>query len=337
MALPGSSKPATLKDIARMAGVSAMTVSNALNNRYGVSEKTKKRVCEVANQLKYTPNQVAQSLRSAKTQTIGVVMSDSSQYVFSQLLRGIEHAATKVGYSILLANTDQKRAAESKAIDLLVSKRIDGLLLVAPLSTEPEDIARIQAMNVPFVFLMRTPSVPMVDYVTNDNYMGGYLGAGHLCRTRVNNVVFLALDSASGRDRMRGQAQCLRDNGLDISDCPVEWISPQIEEGYSAMKRILGKGYKKGTICCGCDIVAVGAIEAILENGFTIPHDFQLIGYDDFDMAPYLRTPLTTVRQPVYQIGEEGFGVLINRIDDPDSPYQSIILQPELIVRKSTV
>jgi DNA-binding LacI/PurR family transcriptional regulator len=329
-------KPVTIKDLAEKASVSAMSVSNALNNRGRLSEKTKRHILKIAHELNYMPNLVAKSLRKAQTRTIGVVMSDSSQYVFSKLLLGIEQEASKIGYSVLFANTDQKRDFEIKAIDLLVSKRIDGLLLAAPLAVGERDIERLKSLKVPFVFLMRTSEFEGVEFVTNDNLRGGYLSMKHLYETGERDFGFLPIDSLSGRKRMEGCKKFLLEKNIFIKEYPVESSLPQIGDGYSAMERLLARGFRNGAVCCGCDLIAVGALKAIFEAGLSVPEDFRLIGYDDFDMAPYLRVPLTTIRQPIYQIGVEGFQLLINRLDQPDSPYHKIILEPELIVRNST-
>jgi DNA-binding LacI/PurR family transcriptional regulator len=329
-------RPVTIKDLAEKAGVSAMSVSNALNDRGRLSEKTRRHIMKIARELNYMPNLVAKSLRKAQTRTIGVVMSDSSQYVFSKLLLGIEQEASKTGYSILLANTDQKEDLEIKAIDLLVSKRIDGLLIAAPLAVSEEDIKRLESLKVPFVFLMRASGFEGVEFVTNDNLRGGYLGMKHLYETGERNFGFLPINSPSGRKRMEGCEKFLREKNIFIKEYPAESSLPQIDDGYSAMKRLLAGGFRNGAVCCGCDLIAVGALEAIFEANLSVPEDFRLIGYDDFDMAPYLRVPLTTIRQPTYRIGVEGFHLLINRLERPDSPCHKIILEPELIVRNST-
>jgi DNA-binding LacI/PurR family transcriptional regulator len=329
-------KPVTIKDLAKKAGVSAMSVSNALNNRGKLSEETKRHIMKIARELNYMPNLVAKSLRKAQTRTIGVVMSDSSQYVFSKLLLGIEQEASKTGYSVLLANTDQKKDLEIQAIDLLVSKRIDGLLIAAPLAVGEGDIERLKSLKVPFVFLMRTSGFEGVEFVTNDNLQGGYLGMKHLYETGERNFGFLPINSPSGRKRMAGCEKFLLEKNIFIKEYPVESSLPQISDGHSAMKRLLAGGFRNGAVCCGCDLIAVGALKAIFEANLSVPENFRLIGYDDFDMAPYLRVPLTTIRQPTYQIGIEGFRLLINRLDQPDSPCHKIILEPELIVRDST-
>ncbi|MGE4353232.1 MAG: LacI family DNA-binding transcriptional regulator [Oscillospiraceae bacterium] len=331
-----STRPTTLKDVANKAGVSAMAVSNALNNRGRISAQTYEKIIKAAKELNYTPNQVAKSLRKSRTCTIGVVMSDASHYVFAELLRGISHAASQKNYSVLLADTGGDPSAEEKMVQLLLSRRIDGLIMAAPSAVNQADIERLKAFNTPFVFLMRTSEFMDVEYIVNDNISGCYQGIKHLYETGSREFIFITIDSSSGRDRIKGYRQYLDQQQLNFEDYYSINALPQIDSGYEAMKKILNKGYRHGTVCCGCDMIAIGAMDAIYEANLSIPKDFRLFGYDDLEMAPYLRVPLSTVRQPFYEIGVEGFRVLINRIENPDSPIQSVILQPQLVIRQST-
>ncbi len=327
----------TLKDVALEAGVSMMAVSKALNNKGGVSSETQKKIEAAAKKLNYTPNLVAKSLRSAKGYTIGVVMSDSSQYVFSKLLQGIESAASEAGYSVLLANswqTDDK--SEHKAIELLVSKRIDGLILAAPVGSATKDIERLKSLGIPFVLLMRTPTLSGADYVSNDNMIGGYESVKYLCETGDKKLFFIALDSSSGHERISGYKKYISEKGQDFGGYYIDAVRPTIEAGYGAMNKILARGVTEGDICCGCDLIAIGAMNAILDNNLAIPRDFRLLGYDDFELTKYLRVPLSTVRQPIFSIGVEGVNLLLKRMENPSLPFQSVILQPELVLREST-
>lgn len=329
-------KPTTLKDVAQKAGVSAMAVSNALNHRGRISTKTYEKIVRVAKELNYTPNQVAKSLRKARSYTIGVVMSDASHHVFAELLRGISHAASLQNYSVLLADTGGDPQTEKRAARLLLSRRIDGLILAAPSLVAKEDVMRLKAFNTPFVFLMRTSEFPGVEYIVNDNVSGCYQSIRHLYETGSRDFSFITIDSSSGRDRIKGYQQYLSRHQLNFEDFDSEVALPRIDAGYAAMRELLKRGSRGGAVCCGCDTIAIGAMNAIFEAGFSIPGDFRLIGYDDLEMAQYLRVPLSTVRQPFYEIGAEGFRVLINRIEHPDSPYQSVVLQPKLVIRSST-
>lgn len=334
--MAGSARRTTLKDVALEAGVSTMSVSKALNNKHGVSEATKKRIFEAVKKLNYTPNSVAQSLRSSKTNTIGVVMSDSSPHVFSDLLQGVSKAASDSGYGVLLTNTGQDQDREKQAIDLLISKRIDGLIVAAPVKIDAGELERVISMGIPIIFMMRAPQIPGIDYVINDNYFGGIVSARHLYEKGARDFYFITMDSHVGRERMRGYTEYLAQQNMDTSKMPVYHAKPQIQDGYDAMREILDKGITSGAVCAGCDMIAIGAMSAILNRGLRIPEDFRLMGYDDIDLAGYLRVPLTTIRQPIYDIGVQGVQLLLNRMEEPKSPYQSLVLQPQLIERHST-
>ena len=325
----------TLKDVAREAGVSSMTVSKALNGKPGVSEETRRRIETIARRLRYSPNRVAQSLRQSKTDTIGVVMSDSSQNVFANLILGLSQAAAAAGYGVLLTSTGQDAGRETEAIDLLVSKRVDGIVLAAASGIGRAEVEALGAQGIPLVFLMRAPRSVEVDQVINDNHLGGHLSADYLYRRGYRDFYFIGLDSSPGRERVRGYRDCLAGHGMDAGRLPVQYTDPTIADGQAAMRRLLREGLRSGTICCGCDMIAIGAMDAILEAGFAIPGDFRVIGYDDFDLAGYLRVPLTTICQPIGEMGAEGFRLLKSRIDEPERPCRSIILPPRLVVRES--
>lgn len=331
-------KRVTLKDIAKEAGVSVMAVSKVLNGKGGISRETSQRVQAIARTLRYRPNQIAKSLRADETKTLGVVVSDSSQLVFAKVIRGIEDTAARAGYSVIVANTDQNAEREKKAVELLLDKRIDGLILAAPLRTDGGEIQDLLLMGPPLVLLMRTSETAEVSCVINDNYAGGYEILSHLLATGSRDIRFLSLPgtSQSGQSRRQGYRKALAEYGLAFDEIRVLECPPAIEAGYQAMNQLLDRGLTGGAICCGCDLIAIGAIRAIQEHQFRIPADFQVTGYDDIDLADYLSVPLTTMRQPKYEIGCEGVRLLLEQIKDPSLPPRQIILPSSFIKRQST-
>lgn len=331
-------KTATLKDVAREVGISPMAVSKALNGKGGVSPETMSRVMEAAKRLNYTPNVVAKSLRLNNTKTIGVVVSDSSQTFFAKVVKGIEDTASEHGYSIILCNTDQNYEKEKKAVQILINKRIDGLILAASMLTRREDVAFLKSFGVPFVFLIRRSESDEVDYVINDNVIGAYQMIGYLIRSGSRSIRFVNLyeESPSGKDRLAGYRKALEEAGIPYDPRLVTNVKPTIEDGYAAMRQVLDRGEPVETVFCGCDVIGVGVMEAILEKGLAIPGDVRLAAYDDIDFASYLRVPLTTVRQPKYTIGCKGTELLIEKIRNADREAQHLILKPELIIRQST-
>lgn len=330
-------KKATLKDIAREANVSAMTVSKAINNKPGVSEQTRKQILEIAEKLHYSQNLIAQSLRINKTQTIGAVLSDSDDLVISKVLKGIQDCAESRGYSVIIANTDRQSKRERKAIATMCSKQIDGLLLVAPTLCSNEDIERLRCYDIPFAFLLRKNNMQSIDYVINDNFLGGYQTVMHMLNEGCRKFQFIALlRSQYLADRERGYLQALRDYGIPKEDYRVIYAPPELEAGYQATQEILKENWKFDALVCGCDMIAVGAMDALLQSGVRIPEDVRVIGYDGIDLGRYLRVPLSTMAQPLYDIGYSGTEILLDRIDSPDMAARRLVLTSELIVRDST-
>lgn len=330
-------RKATLKDIATATGVSAMTVSKALNNKGGVSPATRQRILEVAKELHYSQNLVAKSLRVDETKTLGVVLSDSSEMVTSRILRGIQDVSSANGFSVITVNTDHKPDAEHTAIQTLISKRIDGLLLVAPTLNSDEDMEWLRNLGVPFTMLMRQNPEAMVDTVINDNYLGGYQSVEHLVQQGCQTFFFLMIEnSISSQERLRGYKQALNDFRIDEKKCKFVSAAPSPEAGFNAIIQSLEHIRDYDAVVCGCDIMAMGAMEALLDAGIQIPKDICLIGYDGIEPCRYLRVPLTTVAQPLYQIGAQGTDVLLDRIKYPDTAVRKMVLKSELIVRQST-
>ncbi len=335
--VPGT-KRVTLKDVAKEAGVSAMAVSKVLNDKGGISKETSERIREAVQRLNYRPDNIAKSLRVQETKTIGVVMSDSSQLVFAQVLRGIQDAAATSGHSVIIANSDQNAEKEKKAVDVLLSQRIDGLILAAPIRHRPDELAEFKAIHTPIVVLMRSSSGTGIDSVENDNFQGGHDIVDYLLRTGSDKIHFLSLPRSSqpNQFRLRGYRQAFQDHGLTFDPDQVRYCEPFVEDGYMAMSQLLDEGLSGGAICCGCDLIAIGAIKAIQERGLCIPQDFRVTGYDDIELMDHLSVPLTTIRQPKYEIGFEAVRLLLERISDPGRISRNITLRSELVIRKST-
>ena len=330
-------KRTTIKDIAAACSVSLMTVSRVLNNKRGISKSTAALVWEAARALNYTPNLVAKSLRVKETRTLGVVISDSSHLLFAKMLKGIGDAATAAGYSIIFANTNQSREMEAEAIDVLTNKRIDGLLLAAPLRTDEDSLRGLKRSGVPFVLLMRSGG-KVADSVVNDNYHGARAIVDYLVQSgsRYIQMINLPRESQSGKERARGFRQAMKSHGLHCRAENILFSKPFIDDGEKAMLRLLDRGVRSGAIFCGCDLIAIGAMRAIASRGLNVPSDIRICGYDDIEMLDYMKVPLTTMRQPAYAIGETGVQLLVDRIRNPGRKPRHVVLPSDLIIREST-
>ena len=329
---------ATLKDIAAEAGISTTAVSKVLNNKGGISKQTQARVLEIAKRLDYRPNIVARSLKVNSTKTIGLVVSDSSHSFFGSVIKGAEEAAARHGYNIILANTNRSSKNEKDAINILLEKRIDGLLLASSMLTKKTDKAFMDSLGVPYVFLIRRSADKKAPFVGNDNIAGALQIVDYLIQTGSRDIHFLNMDkeSTSSKDRLTGYMRALEQNGIAYDPGLVYNVRPEIEDGYAVMRGILESGEKVRALFCGCDILSVGAMKAIFEKELRIPEDIRVCGYDDIEFAAHLRRPLTTMRQPKEVIGVKGIELLLDRIEKKTDLPDLVVLKSELVVRTST-
>lgn len=329
----------TLKDVAQAANVSAMTVSKVLNGKPGISKQTREAILEIAERMNYSPNLIAKSLRVNKTKTVGVILSNTSEMVTSTVLRGIQDVAEIQGYSVLRSNTDRKIEREMEAIRTLISKRVDGLILIAPMLHSDEDISELQKLQIPLISLLRKKDSMSIDTVTGDNFFGGYKSVQHLIEQGCRSFQVIALSDIYGlSDRQAGYEQAFRDFRVPQDCVNVVYGGPFVDSGYRTMNRIFSESKADfDAVICSCDMIAIGAMESLLEHGVRIPQDVRVIGYDGIYMAKYLRVPLTTIEQPLHQIGEEGMRILLERIHFPNISVRKIVLKNELVVRASTV
>ena len=328
----------TMKTIADSLGVSVMTVSKAINNKPGVSDNTRQRILDVARELGYVPNLTAKSLRMHQSSTLGVVLSDSSEMVTSKVLRAIEDTCFEHGYDVIVANTDRSPQRERNAVSTLMSKQIDGLIMVAPLLCTEADIEALRQYDKPFVFLMRKNDSAPLDSVINDNYLGGWQIIEHLIDEGCQRFLFLLIEnSQSSEERRVGFMDALARHRIDEGSCRFLHTAPNIASARSAMEEQLKEGIDCDVVVCGCDLQAIGAMDALLSAGMRIPQDICVTGYDGVELAQYLRVPLTTVNQPFYEIGKQGTEILLDRIKYRDMPVRKTVLKSRLVCRESSM
>ena len=331
-------KAVTLKNIADELGLSITAVSKALRGEGGIGDDTVKRVCETAKRMNYLPNSVAKSLRAGETKTLGLIVSDSSFSFFTPVIEGVEKCAAEYGYNIILCNAYSNVEKEKESVRILANKRVDGLILAASMLNSEEHRPFLDSFGIPYVFVIRKIETDQSDYVINDNINGSFQMVDYLIKTGSKNIFFINIYEkiTSYSDRKIGYMRALCENGIPFDETRMYGAKPTVEDGYAAMKRILASNRQIDAVFCGCDVLAIGAIEVILESGLRIPQDIRVAGYDDIEYAAYLRVPLTTVRQPKYKIGKMGTEILIDRIQGKFDGVQNIMLRPDLVLRHST-
>ena len=324
----------TLKKVAERAGVSINTASRAINNKPDVNAETKKRVLKAAKELGYVRNATAVALRTRKTRTIGVVIADNRNPFYAEVLSGMEAAARKKNYHIILANTQRDYKQEEEAINLLLAKRVDGLL-IAPVQDKDDDIRRLIETNIPCVIVGRYFNDIETDAVYNDEVKGGFLATEYLIKKGHKKIAFIDgfLYKSPARGRLEGYKKALKDYGIPIDERLITVGDIDVEDGYSRTKQLFEQDIDFTALFAYNDMMAFGAIRAIKEKGLGIPEDIGLVGYDDIPFSSLMNPPLTTIRLKKQEMGMESVNLLLSRINGRRKRVKKIMLDVELIVR----
>ncbi|MGQ9632523.1 MAG: LacI family DNA-binding transcriptional regulator [bacterium] len=327
----------TIKDIAERAGVSANTVSRALNNRPEISEETKRRILKIAEEAGYIPNSLARGLVSRRTKTIGVTVGDNRNPFFAGIVKAIEDRARERGYNIILCNTDEECDREKEAIRLLREKMVDGLL-ITPVDRRGEYIRELKRAGTPFVLISRYLDDIETDYVINDNVNGAYQAVKYLIERGHKRIGLIAgpPQISPATDRFKGYRKALDESGIGFDESLVKWNNVKIEDGQRSAKELLEMEGRPTAIFAFSDFVALGALRAIRDAKLKIPRDIGLVGYDDVEFSEFLEVPLTTVHQPRARMGIVATDILIDKIEGKGpGGAQQVVIQPELVVRES--
>lgn len=330
----------TIKDIARLSGVSPTTVSKVINSKdHDIGEETRIRVREIIKEHGYTPNIVARSLVTKKTSTIGIIIPDIRNPFFPELIRGAEDTAHILGYNLIICNTDDNPAKEKIYLDILKKKMVDGIIFTASSS---ESFHQTNGFGIPTVVVDRDINTEnIIGRIIVDNIKGGYLAAEHLIERGCKKIGFISGDKISrpSIERYTGYKRALENNGYRNYEEICRFGSFKSEYGYEAAKEILKEHPDIDGLFCASDLIAIGAMKAIMEKGMQIPKDIKIVGFDDIYISKYLNPELTTIRQPIYKIGERAAKMLIaslkSKTQNTDEEKFDV-LDTELIIRKST-
>lgn len=325
----------TLKDVAQRAGVSYATVSRVLARKVDVRSETARRVFEAADALGYVPNRAARSLRTRRTKIIGVIVSDIQYEFFPPLVRAIEDQASELGYSVLLCNADERPAKQAKYVNLLMEENVSGAI-VAPTGKDPESLRSMHDAGIPMVLVDRTVASLDVDAVVVDNVDAAYRATLHLFDQGFTSIAaIVGSDAATTADeRLAGYVAAVRERGADHRPDWVRRGSPTMESGYAAMMALLGLDDPPDAVFLSNHLLAAGAFQASKERGAN--QRIGLVTFDDEPWASFVDPPLTTIKQPTYQIGRVAIDMLLSRIGGLDEPARLRVLPTELVVRRST-
>jgi len=328
---------ATMKQVAERAGVSTSTVSHVINNTRVVSDDVRERVTAVIAEMRYIPSAVARSLKNDRTHTIGMMVPNNSNPYFAELIQGIEDAAFKVGYNVILCNAYDDPRKQAAYLRVLIEKRIDGMILVA--SGADEELARLLAhQQTPMVLVDREVAGVQADFVEADHETGGYLATRHLVELGHRAIACISgpRDLPPSLDRVNGYRRALAEAGLDAPPGYLVYSNFTSEGGYRAVQQLLALNKRPTAVFVGNDLMAIGGLCAASEAGLRIPSDLSVIGYDDIALASYSTPRLSTMAQPKYEMGQRIVSMLVERIMGSAQPLRRELLQTRLIARQST-
>jgi DNA-binding LacI/PurR family transcriptional regulator len=330
-----------LKDVARLSGVSIATASRVLTSPHLVQEATRERVQRAIDTLQYRPSRVARRLRRdpARTHLVGLVVPDIQNPFFADLARGVENVAQEHGYMVFVGNSDEDADKERNYLELMRAESVDGIILPPTAQVEPalEALAR---GGIPVVCVDRRLGGVSLDTVVADNVRGAREATEHLIRLGHRRIGFIEgrPHLSTSRERLEGYRHALQDAGAPFDPTLVRAGDSRQASGFRLARELLEDTSPAGrpsALLVGNNLMTLGALGAIRELGLCIPDDVAIIGYDDLPWAPAFDPPLTAVRQPAYEMGRRATELLLSRVDEPQREPRLVVLEPELVVRRS--
>jgi LacI family transcriptional regulator, galactose operon repressor len=331
----------TIIDIAKKLKISASTVSRALNDHPDIKEETKNQVKKLAKKLNYSPNLIAQSLKSNKTTVIGVIVPEIKHDFFSSAISGIEEVAYHSGYTILVCQSNESYEREVVNTNALMHQRVAGLIVSISQSTRNGDhFQELINRGIPLVFFDRAFNDISTHKVIIDDAKSAYTAVMHLIERGHKKIAhFSGPDSLEiCKQRLKGYKNALKKGNLPLSNKLIRYGGLHETDGYNSMDSLLKENIIPDAIFAVNDPVAIGAFQRIQETGLKIPKDIAIVGFSNNKITSLIDPPMTTVNQPSFEMGKKAAEILIEIIENQKSNTQreTIVLEAELIIRKST-
>lgn len=327
----------TIREVAKKAGVSSTTVSHVINHTRFVSEDVSERVRSAMDELGYRPNALARSLRRGETKTLGLIMPDSANPFFAEIAKEIEKTVFSSGYSLILCNTNGDLEREKFYTEVLLAKQVDGVIFVAA-GDETESLLQLVNRKLPMVVVDRYFGDLPVDIVLTNNYLGGYNATRHLIEQGHRRIAVICGPSnvTPSADRVRGYRSAMQDSGLEVDEELVAAGNFDSESGLKCARQLLDVKTPPTAIFACNDLMAIGAVRAVSENGLRIPEDMALVGFDNIELASYTVPALTTIDQREGLLGKTAGEMLIERIQTPSKEHHRVVIDNQLIIRESS-
>ncbi|WP_179021123.1 LacI family DNA-binding transcriptional regulator [Winogradskyella forsetii] len=339
-------KEVTLKEIAETLGMSVSTVSKALKNYPDVSKKTKRLVKETAEVLNYKPNAFAVNLRTKESKTIGLIIPEVVHHFFSSVIKGIIARAEKKGYLVIILQSNESYELEKKQLDLLLSKRVDGILISLANGTgDFKHLNNLISQELPLVMFDKIAKIVNCSKVIIDDRKAAYMATQHLIDSGCKRIAHFRgpLLPQNSIDRFLGYKKALMDNGLTYDPSLVyicECGDNSFEEGKENARKLFNDHKDVDGIFINTDLVAIGAMTELNKLGINIPEDISIVGFSNWFMSSVISPTLTTINQPGYDMGKEAFKLLYKEIKKRKQnlpvKFKTVALETKLIKRAST-
>jgi LacI family transcriptional regulator len=337
-----NAKKVSMKDIAKEAGVSTALVSYVING----NEKEKRvgkeiaiKIREIAKKLNYQPNQVAKSLRSGKTFTIGLVIADISNPFFANIARVVEDEARRKGYTVIIGSCDEKAEKAWDLIKVLINRQVDGFIIVASEHSE-DQIKHLQENKIPFVLLDRHFPELNTDFVATDNFRASFDGCEHLIHMGYKKISLIAykLDMQHMHERIKGYQSALKENEVEVKE---EWlVKVEFENLENEVKQaidcFLKMENRPEALMFATYGLAINGLKYINELKLKVPNDFAIVSFGQAEIFELYYCPITYLLQPLEDLGVKAVEVLLNKINNKDSPLTQVLMKAKLIQQEST-
>ncbi len=328
---------ATIKDVARIAGVSTTTVSHVINKTRFVAEATQERVNKAVEELNYAPSAVARSLKCNTTRTIGMLVTQSTNPFFAEVVDGVESYCYRQGYTLILCNTGGIYEKQRDYIRMLAEKRVDGILVMCSDLTEELRGMLDSHADIPKVIMDWGPESSHADKIIDNSEEGGYLATKYLIDNGHTDIACLSghLDKLACIERIAGYKRALKEADIDFQEDHVIEGNFECDMAVVAADKIIAMDKRPTAVFCFNDTMALGLLSRLQEKGIRVPEDVSVIGYDNIEMSGYFSPPLTTVHQPKRRVGKTAFEILLERIKDKEHDKRVFEMHPEIVERQS--
>lgn len=328
---------ATMKDLAKLAGVSTSTVSHVINKTRFVSDEIAERVNKAAEELNYAPSALARSLKMNRTKTLGMLVTTSTNPFFGEVVKGVERNCYQQGYNLILCNTEGDHERMKASINTLLQKRVDGIILMCStlIGERIDEFDRYP--DIPVVVMDWGPMLFSSDKIQDNSLTGGYLATKHLIEHGHTQIGCITgpLNHHQAQMRYEGYKRALRECELEINPDWVIESDFECQGGYDSFNKLFEKNTLPTALFVSNDMMAMGVINAANEHNLNIPQDLSLVGYDDVYIAKFMSPALTTIHQPKYRLGEAAVKTLLKKIEKTSTQPEVIQLEPLLVSRKS--